>query len=236
MARKSTADQNAQGDVVLVRLAAVPVPPGLKAFVAAFKKQHAALTAASRAADVARTSRDAALSAVGAADDALDAAVGVLADKIVGAGIGSRQKPFKAFSAYSPSVLIGLAYAVEAKEVLALSAKVKKAAKGNADVTKAAATCEKLSAGVTSALGKLSTPQLSYSKALAARDALLPGWTKSLDQLKKNAAAVWFDDPATYKAVFAPPEKVQAPVHARARKAAAPAPAAAAPAAPAKTP
>ena len=234
MARKSTTDQNTLGDVVLDRLSSVTVPAALKPYVVGFKKSHSSLVAATTAAEAARTTRDAAIAAVTAADASLDAAVGVLANVIVGAGLGSRQKPFKGFSSYSPSKLTGLAYAVEAKEVLSITAKVKKVAKGNAGVLKAAATCEKLSAGVTAALSKLSKPQLAYSKALGARDALLPGWTKALDQLKKNAAAVWFDDPATYKAVFAPPEKVQAPVHARKKKAPKKPPTPAAPPTPAK--
>jgi len=217
MGKSNHADHQTLGNVILDRLAGVAVPAALKPFVSGFKATHASLVAASAAAELARGNRDAALSAVGAADDALDAAVGVLADKIVGAQLGSRKNAFKPFSKHSPSQVTGLAYAAEAKEVLAIVSKVKKA-KPTADVTKAAATCAKLSAGVTTALSKLSAPQLAYNKALAARDALLPGWTKALDQLKKNAAAVWFEDPATYKAVFAPPEKVQAPVHARPKK------------------
>jgi hypothetical protein len=219
MARKSTADQTTLGDVVLDRLSSTTVPAALKPYVVGFKKSHTSLVAATTAAEAARTTRDAAIAAVTAADAALDAAVGVLANTIVGAGLGSRQKPFKGFSSYSPSKLTGLAYAVEAKEVLSITAKVKKVGSGNASVLKAAATCEKLSAGVSAALSKLSKPQLAYMKALGVRDALLPVWAKSLEQLKRNAAAVWFTDPATYKAVFAPPEKVQAPVHARKKKA-----------------
>jgi hypothetical protein len=235
MARKSTADQQAQGDVVLERLAGVTVPASLKAFVAGFRKAHASLASASGAADAARTARDASLHAVGAADATLDAAVDVLADKLVGAQLGNRQKPFKAFSKYRPSDVTSMPYATEVKEVLSLVAAIKKA-KPHADVAKASAACQKLAGGVTTALSGLSKPQLAYSKSLAARDALLPGWTKALDQLKKNAAAVWFDDTATYKAVFAPPEKVQAPVKARKKKAAAVAPVTPTPAAPAKPP
>jgi hypothetical protein len=148
--------------------------------------------------------------------------------------MGTRQNPFKAFSRLGPSAVTRLPYADEVKEVLAIVARVTKSKpRPSADVAKAAASCQKLAAAVTAALSSLSEPQLAYSRSLAARDALLPAWTKALDQLKKNAAAVWFDDPATYKAVFAPPEKVQAPVHARGKKKAkAPA---AAPAPPAKS-
>jgi hypothetical protein len=232
MGKTNHADHNAQGNVILDRLAATTVPGSLKASAADFKKTHASLVAATRAAEVSRGARDAVLGALAPADDALDAAVGVLADKMAGAQMGSRKNPFAAYSKIAPSALTSLAYADEVKEVLAVAAKVKKA-KPAADVAKAVATCEKLAAAVTSALGKISKPQLAYAKALATRDALLPTWTKSLGRLKKNAAAAWFDDPATYKAVFAPPERVQAPVHARPKAPAATAPAAAATTAPA---
>src|SRR5208282_5945449 len=99
-----------------------------------------------------------------------------------------------------------------------------------ADVAKAVAACEKQANAVSSALAKLSKPQLAYSKSLAARDALLPTWMKSLNRLKKNAAAALFDDEGAYEALFAPPQAVQAPVHHRAKKQVAetaPAPAAA---------
>jgi hypothetical protein len=220
MGKTNHADHLTLGNVVLDRLAGMTVPAALKPHVVEFKQEHGSLVAASNAAESARSDRDAALVAVSAADASLDAAVNALADTLVGAQLGDRKNAFKSFSKHAPFAVTKLPYAVEAKEVLSITAKVKKAAKGNAGVLKAAATCEKLSAGVTTALSKLTKPQLAYAKALASRDGLLPAWTKSLDQLKKNAAAVWFTDPATYKAVFAPPEKVQAPVHARKKKAA----------------
>ena len=220
MAKHNHADHLTQGNVILERLATTTVPGSLKGVVAAFKTTHASLVSANTVAESARADRDAALLAVNTADSALDAAVDVLADKMVGAQMSSRKNAFAGFSKHAPSAVTKLAYADEVKEVLALTAKVKKR-KPAADVAKAAAACEKLAGAVTSALSKLSKPQLAYAKSLATRDALLPGWAKSLNQLKKNAAAVWFEDPATYKAVFAAPERVQAPVHARAKKKAA---------------
>jgi hypothetical protein len=136
---------------------------------------------------------------------------------LAGAGLGSRQNPFAGFSKLTPSAVTGMAYADEVKEVLALVAKVQKA-KPAADVAKAAANCIKLAAAVTKALAGLTKPQLAYNHALAARDALLLTWTKSLTVLKKTAAVAWIDDDATYKSVFAAPAKVQAPVKKRAKK------------------
>jgi hypothetical protein len=222
MSKTHHADHQTQGDVILERLATIPVPGSLKGVVAGFRTAHAALVASNRAAESTRADRDAALAAVGAADDALDLSVVVLANKMVGAGMGNRKNPFAGFSKHAPSAMTKLAYAEEVKEMAALTAKVKKG-KPAADVAKAAAACDKLANAVTAALAKMSKPQLAYTKSLATRDGLLPAWLKSLSQLKKNAAAVWFEDPATYKAVFAAPERVQAPVKARAKKKAAPA-------------
>jgi hypothetical protein len=220
MGRGSTVDQQTVGTVILDRLATTTVPTSVKPIVADFKKIHTELLTASHAAEDARGDRDAALSVVGTADEALDAAVMTLGDKMTGAQMGTRRNPFEGYSKYAPFKLTSLAYADEMKEVLTLVAKVKKA-KPSADVTKAVNTCEKLANGVAMALAKLSKPQLTYAQTLAARDSLLPVWTKSLNKLKKHAAAAWFDDSATYKAVFAPPDRVQAPVHVRPKKTAA---------------
>jgi hypothetical protein len=218
MGKTNHKEHQTDGDVLLSRLASTTLPAALKKPAADFKTAHLALAAARDAARTARTVRDEALAAVGVADDALDAAVNVLADKMAGAQMGTRKSPFASVSKYSPSDVTGLAYADEVKEVLALTAKVKKA-KPPADVAKAAAACEKQANAVASALAKMSKPQLAYAKSLAARDALLPTWAKSLSRLKKNAAAAWFDDQASYDAVFAAPERVLAPVHPRAKKA-----------------
>jgi hypothetical protein len=55
-------------------------------------------------------------------------------------------------------------------------------------------------------------------------DALLSAWSKALRTLKKHASVEWDEAPSTYKAIFAPPEAVQAPKKKRpAKKTAAPA-------------
>jgi hypothetical protein len=226
MGKTNHREHQTDGDVLIDRLAATPLPPALKKPAADFKKAHEALATSNDDARTARTARDEALAAVGVADDALDAAVSVLADKMAGAQMGTRKSPFAGFSKFSPSDVTGLAYADEVKEVLAFTARITKA-KPPADVAKAVAACVKQANAVAAALAKLSKPQLAYSKSLAARDALLPTWAKSLNRLKKNAAAVWFDDDATYNAVFAAPERVQAPAHPRAKKQKSVAPAAA---------
>jgi hypothetical protein len=224
------ADQLAQGTVILDRFAATATPSAVKTPLAAFKSVHATLVKLTTAATTAQLTRDTALQAVGTADDALDVAVLRLADKIAGAEIGTRKNPFASFSAHAPAAVTTLAYATEVKEVLAICAKVTKT-KPSSDVAKAAAACVKLAGGVSTSLTSLSKPQVAYARALAARDALLPGWTKALTTLKRTAYLA-LDDDATAKAIFAPPSAVQAPKKKRPVKAKAPA-AAAKPAAPA---
>jgi hypothetical protein len=233
MTTQHAADQLAHGDVIVERFGSAPA--ALKKPLAEFKTTHAALAKSSAATATARATRDDALAAIGAADEALDAAVLALADKLAGAGMGPRKNAFARLSSHAPAALVKMAYASEVKEVLAICAKIAKA-KPAADVSKAAATCQKLAAAVTKALSSLSKPQLAYSSALTARDALLPGWTKSLTTLKRTAY-VALDDDAAVKALFAPPERVQDPKKKRpAKKPAAAAAAPAKPAAPPATP
>jgi hypothetical protein len=208
MSATNHTDHQTFGDVILERLGATTVPASVKKHVLDFKKSHAALAGANAAVEMARGVRDAALGAVGEADDALDAGIDTLRNKMIGAGMGNRTNPFAGFSSLTPAELVDAAYAREVKELRALAAKVKKA-KPAADVAKQLATCEKLATGVETALAKLTKPQLALAKAMAARDALLPEWTKALGKLKRNAEAAWFEDRATYKAIFAAPSPVQ---------------------------
>ena len=99
------------------------------------------------------------------------------------------------------------------------------------DVAAAAAACVKNAQAVLSRLAALLKPQGTYGKMLQTRDALLPAWTKSYNTLKKQAAAAWDDDPATFDSVFASVESIQAPKSKRAKKPSAPV----APVAPAKS-
>ncbi|HEX3343138.1 MAG TPA: hypothetical protein VHS09_01145 [Polyangiaceae bacterium] len=219
MSNPHTTDQLAHGDVIVERFAGAPA--GVKKLLGDFKAAHAAFAKSTAGAATAKATRDDALAAIGVADDALDAAVGDLADALVGAKMAPRKNAFAGFSAHPPSKVTLMAYASEVKEVLAICAKVKKQ-KPPADVAKAAAACEKLAGAVTKALASLSKPQLAYAGALAGRDALLPGWTKALTTLKRKTLAE-LDDAAAARALFAPPERVQDPKKKRpAKKPAAP--------------
>jgi hypothetical protein len=223
MARSSIQDHQTYGDAILVRLSSPP--PRLKTFVHAFRAAHTEFASASGAVAKAKAVRDAALEAVGTADDAQDTAVDDLAIALVGARLAKRERPFSTFSKYTPSALKNLAYKVEAKEIGALVAAVS-SKKPPAAVKAAAAKCSKTANAVVSAINAMTKPQLAYQKAITARDGLLPEWTLELNRLKREAAALWVDDPGTYSATFAAPERVASPKKRRTKKSKAAAPAA----------
>jgi hypothetical protein len=216
----------ALGDTVLERMGNQAVPPMMKGALKSFQAMHRQYLVAADAADAARAVRDTALQAVADDDAALDASLDTLAEKLVGAGLGSRTRPLASFSRYSVSGLAALAYKKEAGEVVAMGAKIAKA-KPPKQVAAAAAVCVKNANKVLDGLTALVRLQAAYDKALRARDRLLPDWTKAFAKLKKLAAAAWVDDEATFKSVFARVEGIQAPKAKRARsKPATPPPAA----------
>src|SRR5687767_11421833 len=120
MATTSIGEQRVYGRVVLERLGGAKAPAGLKAQIAAFKKAHEGYEKAAASVEEERAKRDAAMDAVGDADDGFNASVSALADKIVGAGLGKRTSPFAAFSKLAPSALAALPYAEEPKAARAL--------------------------------------------------------------------------------------------------------------------
>ena len=216
MTTSNITEYRAHGAIILERLSGTTIPAALKAQVVAFKKTHDGYEAAAVVADTARGKRDVALEVVGQMDDTFDTGINALADKIVGAGLGTRRNPFAAFSKHAPSKLTELPYAEEPKAIRALGIALTKK-NPPAEVTKALAKSLKDADGLEVALNKLIKPQAAYSKALGDRDALLPAWTKALGKLKKHASAAWDEDVATYKAIFAPPGALQAPKKKRAK-------------------
>ena len=196
--------------MILGRLAKRTVPSALKSYVTTFKTEYGGFQKANQVVEAAREKRDEALDKVGDADDGLDVDVETLAQEMVGAKMGKRSNPFIGFSRHSPSTLVRLPYATEATEVLSLVTAVTKQKPAPA-VTKALAKCKSGAASVKAALDALTDPQTRYSTALTARDTLLPGCTKALRKLKTQAKAAWDDEPGVYDAIFAPPDRVQAP-------------------------
>jgi hypothetical protein len=217
MAKTVPMKYRAQGDAVLERMKNQAVPASMKGPLKSFQQVHARYLAAAAAVDDAHVARDSALQAVADADSVLDDSLGLLAQKASGAGMGTRQSPLSAFTRYSVSALTELAYKKEADVVVALGAKIAKASAPK-EVGNAASACVKNAKTVLDKLRAVVKPQGLYSKALSARDQLLPDWTKAYSKLKKFAAAAWYDEPATYQAVFAPVDAIQAPKARRSQK------------------
>ena len=196
------------GKAVQARLGALTVPAALQPVAQAFTQQHDAYEAACVQVQATEGRRDAALTAIRVADGTLDGSVEGLATAVVGAGLGKRTSPFAAFSQHTPSKLEGLAYAVEAKEVVTLCQALTQANPPDA-VKAAVAICLANAAAVEAALDGLTAPQQAYAQALAARDALLPEWTRSLGRLEKHAAVAFDGQPGVVEALFAKVAAVQ---------------------------
>ena len=142
--------------------------------------------------------------------DALDAELDVYAGVVSSAGLGTRVRPCKAFTKLRVSDVKALAYAKEVDTVREIVAAVARTSPP-ANVTKAGTACLAKAAAVEKGLKAYSKPATAYQKALEQRDALLPELQKAIKTLKTHAASAYADDPATVKALFAPPEAVQAP-------------------------
>lgn len=202
-----------QASVVRERLSgddAIGLPEALEGSFADFSAAHDGYEAAATKTDEALALRDSALDAIGEADEELDAGIDEYANDMVAAGLGTRIRPFKGFSKHAPSRLKGLAYATEAAEVEEL-VKAVNATNPSETVKEAGQKLLERKSAVTEALAALTKPQAEYELALHARDLLLPGLRKAYKAFKIHAASAWSDDPATFKAVFAPPARVQNP-------------------------
>ncbi|MBZ0117801.1 MAG: hypothetical protein K8H88_12435, partial [Sandaracinaceae bacterium] len=166
--------------------------------------------------------RDAALAAVGAADEALDAEIHKLADRLIGSGLSKRSTPFAGFSNLSPSTMCELGYAAEAGASGKLTKAVRKA-KPAKDVVLACNAIDAAAAKTSGALKAYDGKHKEWVKAAAARDAHLLGWQKALSRFRILAQASLIDDEGAYTALFAAPEGITVAKRKR-KKAAAPAP------------
>ena len=218
MSKSGVGSYRAQGDVIVERLRELKPPRELTESITAFTSAHGQYCAAADVTTAAEKKRDAALAAVAKADaEGLDPSVEALADAMVGAAMGKRKNPFQGLSPHAPGAMKELAYADEVKAVRALTDKVR-AAKTTAALTKALDACDVSATTVAAKLKALTLAQTRYEVALSARDKLLPAWSRSLARLKKKAAGAWVDEEETYRAVFAAPDAVRAPVAKRPKK------------------
>jgi hypothetical protein len=205
------------GTALLERFGRVTVTGDLATQLEAFTSTHRALETATQAADEACQLRDAALAVIGTADASLDKSVDLLATRIVGAEMGNRKNPFASFSKHAPGKLLSLAYVTEISEVRGLAAQV--AAKGPPEeVTRALGECLQRATEVEQAVVDLSGPQSTYDLKRAARDAAAMDWSKAYAKLRLRSEVAFEDDPETFKALFAEPERVQRPVKRRKAK------------------
>jgi hypothetical protein len=208
-----------EGALILERIASAKPPAALGVHTKAFKKAHDAFESAAKKADATKATRDAALTAIADADSLLDDEVLALANDMVTAELGTRTKPFGRFTTLSPSKIVEQAYRVEIATVRDLAKKIS-ASKPAPNVAKRITSMLAAAKRVESALDATAAPELGAQRAMASRDSLLVDWTRALGVLKKNAAAVWASDPATYRAIFAAHEARPKPTKMRAKKAA----------------
>ena len=216
-----TTPEKAFGDAIVGRLGEVKLDARAKAAAREFSSVHAKYAAAHEAAATKERARRAALDAVGAADEALDLAVGRLADNLIGVGLTKRTKPFGAFTSHSVTSLCGLGYAKEVAECGKLTRNVRKA-KPPADVLAACVAVERAAAAVEAKLTAYDAPQKAWQKSIAARDAHLVPWQKSLTRLRVLAKASLLDDEGAYDALTASPESITVAKKPRKPKPAAP--------------
>ncbi|AKF07758.1 hypothetical protein [Sandaracinus amylolyticus] len=198
------------GDAIVERLGGVPLDARAKGAARAFTAQHKRFAAAEDVSDAKASARSAALTTLGAIDEALDAAVSRLADKLVGEGITKRNAPFAGLSRHSPSELVELGYGNEVREAIALTKAVRKK-KPPREVIVACDAVDRLAAKVKSQLPAYDRAHKAWKVAIAERDALLPEWQKSLSRLRVLAKASLIDRPGAYDALVAPPEPIAAP-------------------------
>lgn len=196
------------GATVVERLARTKLTGEAGKAAAAFKQVNAALATATKSAMKLRNERDAMLTKLGTADEALDLLVLKLADLLPAAGLGTRKQPFGSFSKLSPSSLIELAYAKQLDEVNKLLVKLNKA-KLTPELKKLHAQLKKQVGLVAVALKALRKPTELFQKAQLQRDALLEPWQKSLTRLRVLAQAALIDSEGEYEALFAKPLELE---------------------------
>jgi hypothetical protein len=190
--------------------------PHVKIFLAIIGRFEAAAAAA----DEAEAARSKALGDIGDADDGLDEAVDAFANAVSAAELGPRMTPFAPFSKLSVSAIKALPYATEPTEVRKLVAAVAKK-KPPKPVVKAGNVCLARAAAVDKAVRAYRGPKAAHTKAIAARDELLPEVVKALKTFKAHAGSAFAATPSALKALFAPPSAVEAPKKRRASKKAA---------------
>ncbi len=212
------------GDAIVERLSGVKLDARAKGAAREFTAKHKRYAVAYDAASAKEEARAAALEAVGAADEVLDAGIDTLADRLIGSGLVKRARPFDGLSDRSPSELCSLGYAAE----IAAAGKLTKAVRKKKPAKDVLAACNGIDAATAKTAGALKVYDAKHKewiKAAAERDACLLDWQKSLTRLRILAKASLIDDPGAYAALFAPPEGITVAKRKRRKKPAASGPA-----------
>lgn len=131
-------------------------------------------------------------------------------DVLVGAKLGARVNPFKAYSKHSPVLMTRLPHAAETKAVRELTDAVL-ATDPPAIVVRAITALRKANDAVDEATSALDIPSRALDTAFAARNAHLPVWQKALSSLRVQMKAALANQPGAYEALFAPPEVSERP-------------------------
>ena len=130
--------------------------------------------------------------------------VAPLAAKLVDAKLGTRMRPFAAFSTHAPSELTRLAYAARHTEAVKLADAVL-AQVTDAPVKKAAQDVNAAAEALGQKIQGLVNPQAVLTGAMATRDALLPDWHAQWNEFKTQLRAGWSKEPGKVAFVLAPP-------------------------------
>ena len=195
------------GDAVVSRFTDLGISKDLKTDFTAFKTQHAVFLKFTVSVEKAEHSYDAVATRVSTLDAGRDKTILAIADKLPGAGLGSRTSPFARFSKYAPSRLVSLPYMVETAEIRSLLAGIQ----GEAPPKDIAALCvegHKQNEAVNQALAGLTVPLASLNEARSKRDTAIPDWEKHHRRLKDAAKYVYRDEAGRFDALFAEPDAV----------------------------
>jgi hypothetical protein len=195
------------GNVVVSRFTDLGIAKELKTDFAAFKAQHTVFLKFTAAVEKAERSYDSVATKVATLDAGRDKTILALADKLPGAGLGSRTSPFARFSKYAPTKLVSLPYMAETAEIRTLLAGVQ----GEAPPKDIAALCaegHKQNEAVNMALAGLTVPLATLNEARTKRDAAIPDWEKHFRRLKDAAKVAYRDEAGRFDALFAEPDAV----------------------------
>ena len=200
----SISSREEQGEAIVARSARIAnVTPVFRAAISRFSKAHGAYTKACDAVRRATGPRDAAIADLTKCDGSLDEGLLRLAAKMVGAGMTPATSPFKGYSSFAPSAMVGLRFSDEAREAEHLLDRVAAAKPGDAGVKKALAEVRTRLTAAKRALAAIEKPQAQLTSALRARDALIAEWDGALHSVKVQGRAAWESTPERLEALLA---------------------------------